>query len=72
MAALVNAQGEMINQIEVYVGEAVKDTEQGVVELKKANKIQKSSRKVQFLPIFTFRKCVAFLWVSSLSLSLSF
>ncbi|RKO97242.1 hypothetical protein CXG81DRAFT_15985 [Caulochytrium protostelioides] len=45
MAVLVAAQGEMINQIEVHVNDAVETTEAGVQALKKAVKTQKASRK---------------------------
>jgi len=45
MAVLVEAQGELVNQIEKNVGDAVVYTEKGVQQLKKANEYQRSSRK---------------------------
>ncbi|KAJ1544129.1 Syntaxin-1A [Cladochytrium tenue] len=45
MSVLVAAQGELINQIELHVEDAVDQTEQGVEALHKAVKIQKKSRK---------------------------
>ncbi|KAI3630948.1 hypothetical protein MIR68_011031 [Amoeboaphelidium protococcarum] len=45
MAVLVDAQGEMINQIETYVASAAEHTNKGVEEMKKAVKMQKKSRK---------------------------
>jgi t-SNARE complex subunit (syntaxin) len=46
MSVLVAAQGEMINQIEIHVEDAVDQTEQGVDALHKAVKLQKKTRKV--------------------------
>ncbi|KAJ1565715.1 Syntaxin-1A [Nowakowskiella sp. JEL0078] len=49
MAVLVSAQGEMMNQIEIHVGSAVDNTEQGVQALHKAVKLQKKTRKLLLL-----------------------
>ncbi|KAJ3039277.1 Syntaxin-1A [Rhizophlyctis rosea] len=46
MSVLVAAQGEVLNQIEVHVSNAVDHTEQGVQALAKAVKLQKKTRKV--------------------------
>lgn len=45
MAILVEAQGELINQIEKNVESAANYTRQGVKQLEQANKYQKKSRK---------------------------
>ena len=45
MAVLVEAQGDMINQIEHYVVSAVDHTTKGVDQMKKAVKSQRKSRK---------------------------
>lgn len=45
MAVLVDAQGEMINQVEHFVVSAADHTNKGVDEMKKAVKSQKKSRK---------------------------
>jgi syntaxin 1B/2/3 len=45
MAILVEAQGELINQIEKNVESATNYTRQGVKQLEQANKLQKKSRK---------------------------
>ena len=45
MSVLVEAQGDLINQIEHYVSNAVDHTNKGVEEMKKAVKSQKKSRK---------------------------
>lgn len=45
MAALVDMQGEVLNNIEKNVSKAVSYTEQGVKELQKASKYQKKARK---------------------------
>jgi syntaxin 1B/2/3 len=45
MAILVEAQGELIDQIEYNVNQSVAYTGQAVKELRKANKYQKKSRK---------------------------
>ncbi|KAJ3055677.1 Syntaxin-1A [Rhizophlyctis rosea] len=45
MSVLVAAQGEVLNQIEVHVSNAVDHTEQGVQALGKAVKLQKKTRK---------------------------
>ena len=45
MAVLVDAQGDMINQIEHYVTSAADHTGKGVDEMKKAIKSQRRSRK---------------------------
>ncbi len=45
MAVLVDAQGEMINQIEHYVQSAADHTNKGVDEMKKAVKNQRKSRR---------------------------
>lgn len=48
MAVLVDAQGDMINQIENYVQSAADHTAKGVDEMKKAVKYQKASRRKMF------------------------
>ncbi|KAJ3077109.1 Exocyst complex component 7 [Podochytrium sp. JEL0797] len=45
MSVLVAAQGEMINQIEIHVDDAIDQTEQGTAALHKAVKLQKKTRK---------------------------
>jgi len=45
MAVMVEAQGELLDQIEYTVGKAVGYTDKGVNELRKARKYQKASRK---------------------------
>ena len=45
MAILVEAQGELINQIEANVDSATAYTAKGVKQLEKANEYQKKSRK---------------------------
>ena len=45
MAVLVAAQGEMVDQIAVHIGEAVNDTEAGVIALSKATELQKKAKK---------------------------
>ena len=45
MAVLVDAQGDMINQIEHFVQSAADHTNKGVEEMKKAVKNQRRSRK---------------------------
>ncbi|KAI9334341.1 t-SNARE [Zopfochytrium polystomum] len=45
MSVLVAAQGDLINQIEIHVDDAIDQTEQGVDALHKAVKIQKKTRK---------------------------
>ncbi|KAI9098746.1 t-SNARE [Phlyctochytrium arcticum] len=45
MAVLVQAQGEMLNQIEIHVSNAAEHTDQGVQQLGKAIKLQKKARK---------------------------
>lgn len=45
MAVLVAAQGEMLNNIETNVSNAVDHTEQGNQALSKAIKLQKKARK---------------------------
>jgi syntaxin 1A/syntaxin 1B/2/3 len=45
MAVMVDAQGDMINQIENYVSSAADNTNKGVEEMRKAVKLQKASRK---------------------------
>lgn len=47
MAVLVEAQGELVNQIEKNVIDAEAYTRKGVAELKKANVYQRKSRKVR-------------------------
>ncbi|KAI8614076.1 t-SNARE [Chytriomyces sp. MP71] len=49
MSVLVAAQGELINQIEIHVDDAIDQTEQGVQALHKAVKLQKKTRKKIFL-----------------------
>ena len=46
MAVMIEAQGEILTQIEVHVTSAVKDTESGTKSLGEAIKIQKKTRKV--------------------------
>jgi syntaxin 1B/2/3 len=45
MAVLVEAQGELIDQIEYNVSQSVAYTKDAVVNLRKANELQKKSRK---------------------------
>ncbi|KAI8848275.1 t-SNARE [Chytridium lagenaria] len=45
MSVLVSAQGELLNQIEINVNDAVEQTDQGVEHLKGATKLQKKTRK---------------------------
>ncbi|KAI8899024.1 t-SNARE [Globomyces pollinis-pini] len=45
MAVLVQAQGEVIDQIAVHIDNAVVDTEEGVQAMSRAVKIQKKTRK---------------------------
>ncbi|KAI9173081.1 hypothetical protein H9P43_007212 [Blastocladiella emersonii ATCC 22665] len=52
MSVLVAQQGELLNQIDSHVTKAVDYTEQGVEEMKEANKIQKRSRKRMCILIF--------------------
>ncbi|ORZ40644.1 t-SNARE [Catenaria anguillulae PL171] len=52
MSVLVAQQGELLNQIDSHVTKAVEYTEQGVEEMKQANKIQKRSRKRMCILIF--------------------
>jgi t-SNARE complex subunit (syntaxin) len=61
MAILVEAQGELIDQIEYNVSQSVAYTKQAVKELHTANKLQKRSRKVSCLSDYSDkrRKCVA-------------
>ena len=54
MAVLVSAQGEMLNQIEVHVSNAVEHTEAGTQALGKAIKLQKKARVTSCL--LNFRK----------------
>jgi len=51
MQLLVEAQGQMLNEIEKSVDKAVDYTEKGVSEMKKAVKYQKKSRKKMFILI---------------------
>jgi len=51
MAVLVEAQGEMLNQIEYNVSQSVAYTAKGVEELKGAVKLQKKSRKKMYIII---------------------
>jgi len=51
MAVLVDAQGEMLNQIEFNVSQSVVYTAKGVEELKSAVKLQKKSRKKMYIII---------------------
>lgn len=46
MAVLLAAQGEMVDQIAVNVGQTVEHTEKGVQALGKAVKYQRKARKV--------------------------
>ena len=52
MQALVEAQGEVLNEIENSVDSAVDFTTKGLDEMKKAVKYQKSARKVRTRPSF--------------------
>jgi len=54
MAILVDAQGEMLNQIEYNVSTSVAYTAKGVEELKSAVKLQKKSRKKMYIIIVIF------------------
>ena len=57
MAILVEAQGELIDQIEYNVTTAVANTSEAVKNLQNANKYQKKSRKVNsFLPFWSIQK----------------
>ena len=47
MQAMVDAQGEVLNEIENSVDSAVDNTTNGLEEMKKAVKYQKSARKVR-------------------------
>ena len=51
MQLLVEAQGQMLNEIEKSVDKAVDYTEKGVSEMKKAVKLQKKSRKKMLILI---------------------
>ncbi|KAI8819261.1 t-SNARE [Fimicolochytrium jonesii] len=51
MAVLVSAQGELLNNIETNVGNAVEYTEQGNQALSKAIKLQKKARKKMMIII---------------------
>lgn len=46
MAVLVDAQGELLNQIEYNVSKSVAYTSEGVEQLRSAVKLQKRGRKV--------------------------
>ena len=52
MQALVEAQGEVLNEIENSVDSAVDFTTKGLDEMKKAVKYQKSARKVRVFCLF--------------------
>lgn len=52
MSVLVAAQGELLNQIETHVANAVDTTEAGVEALKGAVKLQKKTRKKMMIIIF--------------------
>ena len=52
MQALVEAQGEVLNEIATSVDSAVDDTGKGLDEMKKAVKYQKSARKVRVFCLF--------------------
>jgi t-SNARE complex subunit (syntaxin) len=54
MAILVEAQGELIDQIEYNVSQSVAYTKQAVKELHKANQLQKKSRKKMCCLIIIF------------------
>ena len=47
MQAMVEAQGEVLNEIATSVDSAVDDTGKGLDEMKKAVKYQKAARKVR-------------------------
>lgn len=51
MAILVEAQGEMLNQIEFNVNQSVAYVKDGTVQLQKAVKLQKKSRKKMYILI---------------------
>ena len=62
LAILVEAQGELIDQIEYNVSQAASYTKDAVKQLADANKYQKRSRKVllhDLQPLTSFRKCAA-------------
>jgi len=59
MAVLVDAQGELLDQIENQVNNAVGYTEKGAKELEKANYYQKKSRKKMCCLIVFFSAVVA-------------
>jgi len=59
MAVLVEAQGELLDQIENQVSNAVGYTEKGAKELEKANYYQKKSRKKMCCLIVFFTAVVA-------------
>jgi t-SNARE complex subunit (syntaxin) len=49
MSALVAHQGEILNQIDAHVSNAVVTTEAGIQAMKSAVKHQKSARKKMFI-----------------------
>ncbi|KAJ3225853.1 hypothetical protein HDU78_010514 [Chytriomyces hyalinus] len=51
MSVLIAVQGELINQIEIHVDDAINQTEQGVQALHKAVKLQKKTRKKLYIII---------------------
>jgi len=59
MAILVEAQGELIDQIESNVAQSVAYTKEGVDQLRKANKLQKKSRKKMYCIIILI--CIIFI-----------
>ncbi|XP_022883002.1 syntaxin-132-like [Olea europaea var. sylvestris] len=63
MAVLVDAQGDMINNIESHVSSAVDHVQSGNVALQKAKSLQKSSRKWMCIAILILLIIVAIIVV---------
>jgi syntaxin 1B/2/3 len=51
MSVLVAAQGELLNQIDSHVANAVDNTSQAAVEMKDAVKIQRASKRKMLIII---------------------
>jgi len=66
MAVLVDAQGDMINNIESHVSSAVDHVQSGNVALQKAKSLQKSSRKWMCIAILILLIIVAIIVVGVL------
>jgi len=64
MAILVEAQGELIDQIEYNVSQSVAYTKEGVKELRKANRMQKKSRKKMYCIVILI--CIIFIALGGL------